>query len=69
MGAQGEKRALEFKERYDAWDDPVVPGCHFGTHYSSSMIVCSFLIRMQPFTQQYIKLQVFFEDIILGWIF
>ncbi|KAI8930272.1 hypothetical protein BC831DRAFT_502404 [Entophlyctis helioformis] len=58
MGAQpGSSRAAEFDERYRSWDDPSIPGCHYGTHYSSSMIVCSFLLRIEPFTQQYLKLQ------------
>jgi hypothetical protein len=57
MGGQGGSRAEQFRERYDTWDDPTIPACHYGTHYSSSMIVCSFLIRLEPFTQQYLKLQ------------
>lgn len=57
MGGQGAKRAAEFKERYEIWDDNTMPGSHYGTHYSSSMIVCSYLIRMEPFTQEYLKLQ------------
>ena len=28
------------------------------THYSSAMIVASFLIRMEPFTQSFLRLQV-----------
>ncbi|KAI8839278.1 hypothetical protein BC829DRAFT_447224 [Chytridium lagenaria] len=57
MGAQGEGRAEKFQERFQLWDDPVLPPCHYGTHYSSAMIVCSYLIRLEPFTQQYLKLQ------------
>ncbi|KAJ3211572.1 hypothetical protein HDU67_004427 [Dinochytrium kinnereticum] len=57
MGAQGEARAEKFEERFQLWDDPVLPPCHYGTHYSSAMIVCSYLIRLEPFTQQYLKLQ------------
>ena len=58
MGAQGTKRAASFKERFELWDDPVIPACHYGTHYSSAMIVCSYLIRLEPFTKQYLQLQV-----------
>lgn len=58
MGAQGSKRANQFQERFELWDDPVIPACHYGTHYSSAMIVCSYLIRLEPFTQQYLQLQV-----------
>ena len=31
---------------------------HFGTHYSSSMIVCGFMIRLSPFTEIFLALQV-----------
>jgi hypothetical protein len=57
MGAQGGKRAEAFSERFDCWDDPVMPACHYGTHYSSAMIVCAYLIRLEPFTEQYLQLQ------------
>ncbi|KAJ2958896.1 hypothetical protein NQZ79_g5615 [Umbelopsis isabellina] len=59
MGAQTPEREHEFADRYKQWgetDDPA-PAFHYGTHYSSAMIVCSFLIRLEPFTQQYLKLQ------------
>ncbi|CAG8486905.1 4172_t:CDS:10 [Ambispora leptoticha] len=60
MGAQTPERQKEFQNRYRSWD-PVInattPAFHYGTHYSSAMIVCSYLIRLEPFTQQYLKLQ------------
>lgn len=59
MGAQTAERRREFADRYKQWgetDDPS-PAFHYGTHYSSAMIVCSFLIRLEPFTQHYLKLQ------------
>ncbi|KAL0082183.1 hypothetical protein F4703DRAFT_1739478 [Phycomyces blakesleeanus] len=59
MGAQTSERRLEFADRYRQWgetNDPA-PAFHYGTHYSSAMIVCSFLIRLEPFTQHYLKLQ------------
>ncbi|CEP07883.1 hypothetical protein [Parasitella parasitica] len=59
MGAQTAERRREFAERYKQWgetNDPT-PAFHYGTHYSSAMIVCSFLIRLEPFTQHYLKLQ------------
>ena len=31
---------------------------HYGTHFSSSMIVCHFLIRLAPFTHMFKTLQV-----------
>ncbi|KAI8380254.1 hypothetical protein BD560DRAFT_323822 [Blakeslea trispora] len=59
MGAQTAERRKEFSDRYRQWgetEDPT-PAFHYGTHYSSAMIVCSFLIRLEPFTQHYLKLQ------------
>ncbi|ORX58974.1 hypothetical protein DM01DRAFT_1301754 [Hesseltinella vesiculosa] len=59
MGAQTLERRDEFADRYRQWgetNDPA-PAFHYGTHYSSAMIVCSFLIRLEPFTQHYLKLQ------------
>jgi hypothetical protein len=37
--------------------DENAPPFHYGTHYSSAMIVTSYLIRMQPFVQSYLLLQ------------
>jgi hypothetical protein len=31
---------------------------HYGTHYSSAAIVLYYLLRMQPFTEQHVRLQV-----------
>lgn len=36
------------------------PAYHYGTHYSSAMIVASYLVRMEPFTQIFLRLQVSF---------
>ncbi|CAK9831938.1 WD repeat and FYVE domain-containing protein 3 [Anthophora retusa] len=59
MGAQSPERLLQFKKRYKEWDDPhgEMPPYHYGTHYSSAMIVCSYLVRMEPFTQHFLRLQ------------
>lgn len=32
--------------------------CHYCTHYSSAIIVCSFLVRMEPFSHTFQALQV-----------
>jgi len=61
MGAQGEDRLKRFIERYKYFEDPTgegTPPYYYGTHYSSAMIVASYLIRMEPFTQYFLKLQV-----------
>lgn len=44
---------------FQEWDDPhgETPPYHYGTHYSSAMIVCSYLVRLEPFTQQFLGLQ------------
>ena len=60
MGAQTPKRAESFRERYDMWEDPTgdeQPAFHYGTHYSSAQYVAGYLIRLEPFTQQFINLQ------------
>ncbi|KAI1005732.1 Beige 1 [Podosphaera aphanis] len=60
MGAQHSSRAAEFIERYKQFaemSDHNTPAFHYGTHYSSAMIVTSYLIRLQPFVQSYLLLQ------------
>lgn len=59
MGAQSPDRLHQFKKRFKEWDDPhgETPPYHYGTHYSSAMIVCSYLVRMEPFTQHFLRLQ------------
>lgn len=60
MGCQNPVRAAEFKSRYESFSemgDANTPPFHYGTHYSSAMIVTSFLIRLQPFVQSYLLLQ------------
>ncbi|ODQ82000.1 hypothetical protein BABINDRAFT_18517, partial [Babjeviella inositovora NRRL Y-12698] len=60
MGAQSEERLGKFRERYEALEsleDRNAPPFHYGTHYSSSMIVTSYLIRLEPYVQSYLLLQ------------
>eukprot|EP00058_Branchiostoma_floridae_P010550 XP_002596038.1 hypothetical protein BRAFLDRAFT_202950 [Branchiostoma floridae] len=63
MGAQTEDRLKQFQKRYMDWEDPQgnahlqTPPYHYGTHYSSAMIVASYLVRMEPFTQHFLRLQ------------
>lgn len=63
MGAQTPERLAQFLKRFREWDDPSgdTPPYMFGTHYSSAMIVLSYLVRLEPFTQQFLKLQVFYK--------
>ncbi|XP_039701567.1 WD repeat and FYVE domain-containing protein 3 isoform X1 [Pteropus medius] len=59
MGAQTDERLAQYKKRFKDWEDPngETPAYHYGTHYSSAMIVASYLVRMEPFTQIFLRLQ------------
>ena len=60
MGAQTPRRAEGYKLRFDSWEDTLdegTPAFHYGTHYSSAAIVASYLVRMEPYTQLFLKLQ------------
>ena len=59
MGAQTAVRLSQFKKRYAEWDDPQLDATpyYYGTHYSSAMIVSSFMVRLEPFTQNFLHLQ------------
>ncbi|XP_051946182.1 WD repeat- and FYVE domain-containing protein 4-like isoform X2 [Xyrauchen texanus] len=60
MGAQTEKRKEKFIQRYlevENNDGDLSAQCHYCTHYSSAIIVASFLVRMEPFSQTFICLQ------------
>ncbi|KAJ5165433.1 Concanavalin A-like lectin/glucanase subgroup [Penicillium coprophilum] len=60
MGCQTPEREMGFRERYNAFaemGDDNSPPFHYGTHYSSAMIVTSYLIRLQPFVKSYLLLQ------------
>ncbi|KAI5362388.1 Putative BEACH domain, PH-like domain superfamily, PH-BEACH domain, BEACH domain superfamily protein [Septoria linicola] len=60
MGCQTPLREAEYEDRYKQFaemGDQNAPSFHYGTHYSSAMIVSSYLIRLQPFVQSYLLLQ------------
>ena len=60
MGCQTPGREREFRERYQTFaemGDSNTPAFHYGTHYSTAMIVSSYLIRLQPFVKSYLLLQ------------
>ena len=59
MGCQTLERQADFRERYHTFAEmnEISPSFHYGTHYSSAMIVTSYLIRLQPFVQSYLLLQ------------
>ncbi|XP_067395033.1 WD repeat- and FYVE domain-containing protein 4 [Emydura macquarii macquarii] len=60
MGAQTPERKRKFIQRYQEVEksegDPSAQ-CHYCTHYSSAIIVASYLVRMEPFTQTFCSLQ------------
>lgn len=60
MGCQTPEREAEFRMRYETFremSDGSAPPFHYGTHYSSAMIVSSYMIRLQPFVKSYLLLQ------------
>ena len=59
MGCQSPDREIAFRERYASFAemDDQTPAFHYGTHYSSAMIVTSYLIRLQPFVHSNVLLQ------------
>ncbi|KAL8889466.1 MAG: hypothetical protein Q9215_003257 [Flavoplaca cf. flavocitrina] len=65
MGCQTPERQADFRDRYQSFaemGDHNAPPFHYGTHYSTAMIVTSYLIRLQPFVQSYLILQGGFFD-------
>lgn len=60
MGAQTEKRKEKFIQRYlevENNEGDLSAQCHYCTHYSSAIIVASYLVRMEPFSQTFLCLQ------------
>lgn len=57
MGAQTPDRQETFDMKYKALAELGETPFHYGTHYSSAMIVASYLIRLPPFVQSFILLQ------------
>ncbi|CAJ2504012.1 Uu.00g114060.m01.CDS01 [Anthostomella pinea] len=57
MGAQTARRQADYQSRYTSLAEIGETPFHYGTHYSSAMIVSSYLIRLPPFVQSYILLQ------------
>ncbi|CAK7273447.1 Beige protein-like 1 [Sporothrix epigloea] len=57
MGAQTPQRQADFAMRYETLAEMGQPPFHYGTHYSSAMVVSSYLIRLPPFVQSFLLLQ------------
>ncbi|KAL1780563.1 WD repeat-and FYVE domain-containing protein 4 isoform X1 [Sigmodon hispidus] len=60
MGAQTKERKVKFTQRFkevEKIEGDMTVQCHYYTHYSSAIIVASYLVRMPPFTQAFCSLQ------------
>ncbi|XP_049646593.1 WD repeat- and FYVE domain-containing protein 4 [Suncus etruscus] len=60
MGAQTKERKQKFIQRFkevEKTEGDMTVQCHYCTHYSSAIIVASYLVRMPPFTQAFCSLQ------------
>ncbi|OJT13456.1 Beige protein -like protein [Trametes pubescens] len=57
MGALTAARREAAQSRYESLMSVEEKPFHYGTHFSSSMIVCHFLIRLEPFTHMFKTLQ------------
>lgn len=57
MGALTPARCRSAETRYTNLESVGEDPFHYGTHFSSSMIVCHFLIRLAPFTNMFKTLQ------------
>eukprot|EP01119_Soliformovum_irregulare_P006369 TRINITY_DN1829_c1_g1_i1.p1 TRINITY_DN1829_c1_g1~~TRINITY_DN1829_c1_g1_i1.p1 ORF type:complete len:2177 (-),score=533.78 TRINITY_DN1829_c1_g1_i1:2-6196(-) len=57
LGALNPKRLQDFIERYNSFDDPIIPKFYYGSHYSSTATVLYYLLRMEPFTTLMIQFQ------------
>lgn len=59
MGALSEARREAARQRFDSLKSIGEKSpFNYGTHFSSSMIVCHFLIRLEPFAHMFKTLQV-----------
>ncbi|KAK1735373.1 BEACH domain-containing protein [Skeletonema marinoi] len=62
MGGQNEKRAVQFRDRYEALEQSYEfgdgpPPFHYGTHYSCAAYVLYYLMRLEPFSRLALSLQ------------
>ena len=61
MGAIGDRRAAQFRDRYESLSEfrssDSAPPFFYGTHYSCTGYVLHYLVRMLPFTQMAVSHQ------------
>lgn len=55
VGALDADRFSKFQERFENFIDDQIPPFHYGSHYSSAGTTLFFLIRMEPFTSQFVR--------------
>ena len=58
MGALNAAREEAADARYTSLQAVDETPFHYGTHFSSSMIICHFLMRLEPFAHMFKRLQV-----------
>ncbi|CAF1115606.1 unnamed protein product [Rotaria sp. Silwood1] len=59
MKIQTIARLIQFQKCFVQLDDPTNSTLpyHYDTYYSSSIIIASYLVRIEPFTQVFLHLQ------------
>lgn len=57
VGALNSDRFKQIRERYDSFEDEVIPKFMYGSFYSTPGGVLYFLIRLEPFTGAHVALQ------------
>ena len=57
VGALNPDRLGKVVERYEAFEDPIIPRFHYGSHYSSAGTVLFYLLRCEPYSTLAIRLQ------------
>ncbi|KAL5271329.1 hypothetical protein ACHWQZ_G001835 [Mnemiopsis leidyi] len=57
IGAQTAERAAKFRDKFEMSREGVAPPFHYGTHYSTPGFVLMWLLRLEPYTTLFLKLQ------------
>uniref|UniRef100_T1J4P0 BEACH domain-containing protein n=1 Tax=Strigamia maritima TaxID=126957 RepID=T1J4P0_STRMM len=57
IGALNPSRRAFFEERYNTWEHEQIPPFHYGTHYSTAAFTLNWMVRLEPYTTQFLSLQ------------
>ena len=57
IGAQTAERMEKFRAKFELSKEGVAPPFHYGTHYSTPGFVLMWLLRVEPFTTHFLRLQ------------